>query len=336
MQKSSEEQKRAYDAACKNVLADRYILANILKECVEEFQKEKIVYIATKCIQGAPEIGKVPLRTDEEALLKLDGLNTESSSLTEGVVYYDIRFRAVLPHSERTIKLIINVEAQNNFKPGYSLLKRAMYYCCRMLSAQYGTVFSHADYDSMEKVYSIWICTHPTADWEYTITKYGMQETNLQGKAQAAKEEYDLLVPVMVCLGKTHYRKLQGLLRLLNMVLLHRSGDKKDEVEKELLEQFHVKMTPNIEKGVAEMCNLSEGIYRDGIEAGVAQGVAQGMAQGMAQGVAQGVAQGREESAKDMVLSLLKEKMPLDFIMRVTKLSAERVREIGAPHGYMI
>ena len=80
------------------------------------------------------------------------------------------------------------------------------------------------------------------------------------------------------------------------------------------------------------MCNLSEGIYRDGIEAGVAQGVAQGMAQG----VAQGVAQGREESAKDMVLSLLKEKMPLDFIMRVTKLSAERVREIGAPHGYMI
>ena len=76
------------------------------------------------------------------------------------------------------------------------------------------------------------------------------------------------------------------------------------------------------------MCNLSEGIYRDGIEAGVVQGVAQG--------VAQGVVQGREESAKDMVLSLLKEKMPLDFIMRVTKLSAERVREIGTPYGYMI
>ena len=37
-----------------------------------------------------------------------------------------------------------------------------------------------------------------------------------------------------------------------------------------------------------------------------------------------------------MVLSLLKEKMPLDFIMRVTKLSAERVREIGTPYGYMI
>ena len=75
-------------------------------------------------------------------------------------------------------------------------------------------------------------------------------------------------------------------------------------------------MTPNLEKGVAQMCNLSEGIYRDGVE--------------------DGMEQGKEESAKDMVLSLLNENMPLDFIMRVTKLPAERVREIAAPHGYAI
>lgn len=51
----------------------------------------------------------------------------------------------------------------------------------------------------------------------------------------------------MVCLGKTHYKELQ--------------------------EKFHVKAMPDIEKGVAEMCNLSEGIYRDGLEAGMAQGM---------------------------------------------------------------
>ena len=38
------------------------------------------------------------------------------------------------------------------------------------------------------------------------------------------KENYDLIVPIMVCLGKTHYKKLQGLLRLLHIVLLHKSG----------------------------------------------------------------------------------------------------------------
>ncbi len=54
----------------------------------------------------------------------------------------------------------------------------------------------------MEKVYSIWICTNPGAQWEYTITKYAMQECNLIGKAQARPEEYDLIVPIMVCLGK--------------------------------------------------------------------------------------------------------------------------------------
>ena len=76
MKQSAEERKRAYDAVCKNVLADRYILANILKECVEEFQAETIDYIAAQCIQGTPEISTTPLRADEEELLKLDGLNT--------------------------------------------------------------------------------------------------------------------------------------------------------------------------------------------------------------------------------------------------------------------
>ena len=88
--------------------------------------------------------------------------------------------------------------------------------------------------------------------------------------------------------------------------------------------QYPQGMRRGISEGVAEMCNLSEGIYRDGVEAGVAQGVAQGMEQG------------KKESVKDMVLSLLNENMPLDFIMRVTKLPAERVREIAAPHGYVI
>lgn len=304
-----DEQKKSYDAACKEVLADRYILANILKECVEEFQHETIDCIATRWIQGRPEISTIPLRADEIVRLKLDGLNTEDISLTESVIYYDIRFFALLPHSEKLIKLIINVEAQNDFTPGYSLLKRAICYCCRLISSQYGSVFTHAEYDSIEKVYSIWICTHPSEAWEHTITKYAMQEINMVGKAKAAKEEYDLLVPIMVCLGRKEYHKLQGLLRLLNMVLLHKSGTQRGEVLDELKERFDVQLTPNLEKGVAAMCNLSEGVYRDGLE------------------------QGLEQGKKETVLALLEEKMPLDFIMRVTKLSAEKIRDIGRMNG---
>ena len=348
-----EEQKQCYDAACKEVLADRYILANILKECVEEFSAESISYIATTCIQGSPEISTVPVRADEEARLRLDGLNTEDVSLTESVIHYDIRFRAILPREGKPIKLIINVEAQNNFSPGYSLLKRAIYYCCRMISAQYGTVFTHSSYDDLEKVYSIWICTNPSAGWEYTITKYAMQERSLAGNARANPNEYDLIVPIMVCLGKKKYRELQGLFRLLNMVLMRQNRDDRNEVLNELKDNYNVVMTPNLEKGVAQMCNLSEGIYQDGVAYGLEQGrklsegiyqdgVAYGLEQGRKlsegiyqDGVVHGLEQGLEQGRKETVLALLREKMPLDLIVRVTTLSAEKIRDIGKLNGIL-
>ena len=184
-----------------------------------------------------------------------------------------------------------------------------------MISAQYGTVFSHASYDDIEKVYSIWICTHPSDEWAYTITKYAMQESNLAGHAHAKREEYDLIVPIMVCLGKRKYYELKGLFRLLNMVLLHRSRNDRSEVLNELKEKFNVIMTPNLEKGVAQMCNLSEGVYRDGVEYGLEQGLEQGR--------------------METVLALLREKMPLDLIARVTKLSAEKIQDIGRLNGVL-
>jgi len=36
---------------------------------------------------------------------------------------------------------IINLEAQNDYNSGYPLLKRGVYYCSRLISCQYGTVF---------------------------------------------------------------------------------------------------------------------------------------------------------------------------------------------------
>ena len=356
-----EETKKSYDAACKEVLADRYILANILKECVEEFRDESIEFIACECIQGSPEISTVPVRADESVRLRLDGLNTEDTSLTEAVIHYDIRFRAILPREGKPIKLIINVEAQNNFSPGYSLLKRAIYYCCRMISAQYGTVFTRSSYDAMEKVYSIWICTNPSAGWEYTITKYVMQERSMVGNARANMDEYDLIVPIMVCLGKKKYRELQGLFRLLNMVLMRQSRDDRSEVLNELKDNYNVVMTPHLEKGVAQMCNLSEGVYQDGVaygleqgrklsegvyQDGVAYGLEQGrklsegvyqdgVAHGLEQGLERGLERGLEQGRKETVLALLREKMPLDLIVRVTTLSAEKIRDIGKLNGIL-
>ena len=52
------------------------------------------------------------------------------------------------------IELIINREVQLDSSPGYPIEKRAVYYCSRLISAQYGTIFAHSEYQKLRKVYS--------------------------------------------------------------------------------------------------------------------------------------------------------------------------------------
>ena len=52
---------------------------------------------------------------------KIGNGTTEDASIYEGRVTYDIRFCAKAPASKEKIRLIINIEAQNDFYPGYSI-----------------------------------------------------------------------------------------------------------------------------------------------------------------------------------------------------------------------
>ena len=49
-------------------------------------------------------------------------------------------YEPLVTNNEPLYYVHINLEAQNDFNPGYPLLKRAVYYCVRMISSQYGTV----------------------------------------------------------------------------------------------------------------------------------------------------------------------------------------------------
>ena len=161
--------------------------SNILKTCTEEFKDCDLQDIAQRYIQGEPSISRIAV--EPEAILpRIESEQTEDKSEAEGTVYYDIRFHAVAPVDGKLIQLIINLEAQNDFNPGYPLLKRAVYYCGRMISSQYGTVFVKSHYEKIQKVYSIWICTMPMKKWEYNISSYQLTEKHLIGHTQAEKE----------------------------------------------------------------------------------------------------------------------------------------------------
>lgn len=266
--------KAALDAACKRLLANKVILAWIMKSCMDEYRDYPVDEIAEKYIEGMPQIGQVAVHPDETNLSDAElihGMSTEDVTLTEGKVTYDIRFLAVTPKSGELIRLIINIETQNDFYPGYPLIKRGIYYCSRMISAQYGTEFTDSHYENIKKVYSVWICINPPTSRENTITEYSIHEKNLVGNVTEKAENYDLMTAIMICLGNPDDGNYEGILKLLEVLL---SSDRKPEEKKQILrDDFGIKMTKSLESEVWNMCNISEGVERKGIEKGIAESI---------------------------------------------------------------
>ena len=134
---------------------------------------------------------------------------------------YDVRFFALVPGNEKEhLRLILNIEAQNKYNPGYSLMKRAIYYGARLISSQYGTEFEGSSYQKIKKVYSIWICTDVPKNRKNTINHYRMTEHYMVGKAVEKPENYDLINIVMLCLGDPESKKANRILRLFSKILL--------------------------------------------------------------------------------------------------------------------
>lgn len=267
-----------YDAACKRVLSEKAILARIMKACLEEYQDSDVNDIAEKYIEGQPQVSTVPILPDGDSSV-INGMDTEDKSIREGTVTYDIRFSAIVPDSEEQIGLIINVEAQNDFYPGYPLIKRGIYYCCRMISSQYGREFTGSHYEKLKKVYSIWICTNPPKRRGNTITRYRLIEEHLEGEAREAVKNYDLLSIIMLCLGGPDGENYHGILRMLDVLLSNEIGEA--EKRKILQEDYDIEMTHTMEREVSVMCNLSKGVMEKGLAKGRAEGRAEGITSGI-------------------------------------------------------
>ena len=195
----------------------------------------------------------------------------------EGTLFYDVRFDAIASKAEdsaepeKVIRLIINVEAQTKFKPGYPLTKRAIYYCSRMISAQHGPIFTKSEYGKIRKVYSIWICTKPPKNFENTLTRYSIKPEQLIGEAQEETENYDLLSVVIICLGKPDTENHKGILKFMEVLLSStRSGSEKKKIFKE---EFGIAMSEELEREVLEVCNLSQGVRAEGREEGRIEGI---------------------------------------------------------------
>ena len=120
------ETKTKLDSECKAFLAEKQVLAWILRDCAPEFEGMSIPEII-ECIEGTPVYGKIPVDKDMTAQYspeKITGMPNEDTSVSEGKVDYDVRFKARSMQDGVPTDLIINVEAQNALKPGYSLVTK--------------------------------------------------------------------------------------------------------------------------------------------------------------------------------------------------------------------
>ena len=261
MEKYLDERNAAYDSLAKRFLARKSILAHILKHTVEEFAECSLKDIEKKYIEGEPSanINTVPL----DDTLDIKGKHTESNSPLEGLITFDIIFDALAPSTGEPIKLIINIEPQKTTTSiDYKLMKRAVYYVARLISSQKEKEFHSDDYNSLKKVYSIWITMDVQNYRANSIQEYSLTEKVLHGSFHDELKNYDLLKIIILNLGmKKTTHKLLDLLHLLFMDL--RLSDEKEKI---LHDEYNITLTCDMRKELTEMGGLMEPLLKVAVE----------------------------------------------------------------------
>ena len=105
--------------------------------------------------------------------------------------------------------------------------------------------------------------TGVTGDKKNTITVYNLTESAIIGNRKAPKKDYDLITVVMIGLGDYSEAAAGSVLRMLDVIFS--TNLEPDDKKKILSEEYEIPMT---EREVREMCNLSEGIYENGVQDG--------------------------------------------------------------------
>ena len=250
----------SYDDYCKNTLKNKEVLWFLMKNFVSEYKnssKEEIL----KSIENGDLSKKY-----------IDGITSEDLGINkdDNAVIFDILFTSKLPNSNDSIGLFINIEAQNNYHPGYPIVKRALYYASRLLAKQNSNSTKYL-YRSLKKVYSIWICISPSIKDQNTVTSYNIHENYIVGSTKENINNYDLMNVIMIYLANNKFNNVNELIKPLNVLFKEISED--DKRNKQVLSELKTKYNICIDESeVKGMQNLSLGFIQQGKREGKKEG----------------------------------------------------------------
>nr|WP_288642931.1 hypothetical protein [uncultured Anaerobutyricum sp.] len=265
------------DEKIKALLADKQILARILKYSVEDFKEYDILEIINRIEEI--EILEVPVDSglshkSKNEFGKISGSNTEDNVPGEGVIYYDIRFNVT--KGKKRIKVLINIEAQATTsvsRLGYHIENRMTYYLSRMISAQKEQEFFGSDYDKIKEVISIWICMDARKN-EDSIIEYQLRPEVKFGE-NIHPEEINLLRGILIKIrgGKNMTQSKNKLIEMLEYVIADHSAEEKKNY---LKNECGVEMTKELERKVEAMGEsmgraILQGMLEDAWDKGVEQ-----------------------------------------------------------------
>lgn len=286
------------DAAAKQLLRHKEILAVIARGTIGEYQdcslREIMDLIEDESI-GSPEVSRSRTNT------VIEGTSSDFEELGEKASHFDVAFRARNPRQGALVKvnLHINFEVQRDYRPGYPIEKRGMYYLARSLGSQLNVVTERTDYGQLEKCYSVWICREriPKKEW-FSMSGCKMCNYKTIGTAVMREEDYDLMELVVVRLGSSDCpEEKEELFQFLTALLYPHRKDFRERIER------YIDFKDNLElkREVADMSGWGMSILEEGWREGWEKGWAEGMEEGKAEGRAEGKAEGKAESILDLL-----------------------------------
>lgn len=240
----------AYNASTRCVLADKSLLSYILKKYFHEYKN-----LERDVIEKL--IGPNIYKNDE--IHKIYGLSNDDTSFLDGTVRYDLLFTVGLENDKSKIGIIFNLELQDEVEEAD--LKRMNYYAARILTSEKNRIFLKDEYKDITKVCAIWLCIRPPKNRKNSINYYSFKEEHIVGNYQAKKEHYDLINILTIYLGDSLETE-----ELQPFNILFKANLKPEEIFEMLDKNYDIHLHIETREEVKSMCNLGEGIYKQGVD----------------------------------------------------------------------
>lgn len=249
------------DMTGKQLLRNKEILAVIAQGTIEEYRdyslKEIMDFIEADSIES-PEVSRGRTNT------VLAGEPTDFEELHEKASHFDVAFRARNPRlsAEVMVNLHINFEVQKDYRPGYPIEKRGMYYLSRRLSSQLNLVTERTDYGQLTKCISVWICRDRIPERErFSVSNCKMHNYKNIGEAYMREEDYDLLELIIVRLGSSECPEGKAdLFPFLTALFYPQRPNFREIIERYIDFESNRKM----EEEVSKMTGLGQSILEEG------------------------------------------------------------------------